>query len=140
MSALVHMVSSAARFCLSALGLWSALVVLTGCATSHSVTALADGITVHTFRRDYTNAHVVSRGEAYFMVDSGALSGEPLGRSGRVIGRGQRGRMCRSDGADEGALEWVNSVSPAKGEANARCGAVERSRRGSQRVRAKTRR
>ena len=77
MSALVHMVSSAARFCLSALGLWSALVVLTGCATSHSVTVLPGGITVHTFRRDYTNAHVVSRGEAYFMVDSGLEANAP---------------------------------------------------------------
>ncbi|MFO0558646.1 MAG: type I restriction endonuclease [Polyangiales bacterium] len=36
-----------------------------------------------------------------------------------------------------GELE-TNSVSPAKRAANARCGAVERSRRGSQRVRAKT--
>ncbi|MFO0558763.1 MAG: transposase [Polyangiales bacterium] len=35
-------------------------------------------------------------------------------------------------------LFWTNSVSPAKRAANARCGAVERSRRGSQRVRAKT--
>jgi hypothetical protein len=70
MSALVHMVSSAARFCLSALGLWLALVAWSGCATSHSVTALPDGVTVHTFRRDDTNAHVVSRGEAFSMVDS----------------------------------------------------------------------
>jgi hydroxyacylglutathione hydrolase len=77
MSALVHMVSSAARFCLRALGLWSALVVLTGCATSHSVTALPGGISVHTFRRDYTNAHVVSRGETFFMVDSGLEANAP---------------------------------------------------------------
>ena len=77
MSALVHMVSSAARVCLSALGLWSALALLTGCATSHSVTTLADGISVHTFRRDYTNAHVVSRGEAFFMVDSGLEANAP---------------------------------------------------------------
>lgn len=71
MYALVHLVGSAARFWLSALGLWSALVVLTGCATSHSVTALPGGITVHTFRRDYTNAFVVVSGDTYFMVDSG---------------------------------------------------------------------
>lgn len=77
MSALVHMVTSAARFGLIALGLLSALVALPGCATSHSVTALADGIIVHTFRRDYTNAHVVSRGEAFFMVDSGLEANAP---------------------------------------------------------------
>jgi hydroxyacylglutathione hydrolase len=77
MSALVHMVTSAVRFGLIALRLSSALVALPGCATSHSVTALADGITVHTFRRDYTNAHVVSRGEAYFMVDSGLEANAP---------------------------------------------------------------
>jgi hydroxyacylglutathione hydrolase len=77
MYALVHLVGSAARFWLSALGLWSALVVLTGCATSHSVTALPGGITVHTFRRDYTNAHVISRGEAFFMVDAGLEANAP---------------------------------------------------------------
>jgi hypothetical protein len=36
------------------------------------------------------------------------------------------------------AIARANTVSPAKREANARCAAVERSRRGSQRVRAKT--
>jgi glyoxylase-like metal-dependent hydrolase (beta-lactamase superfamily II) len=71
------MVTSAARFGLIAVGLLVALVALPGCATSHSVTALPGGITVHTFRRDYTNAHVVSRGDAFFMVDSGLEANAP---------------------------------------------------------------
>lgn len=54
-----------------------ATLALAGCATSHSVTALPDGITVHTFRRAYTNAHVVSRGDAFFMVDSGLEANAP---------------------------------------------------------------
>lgn len=32
---------------------------------------LDDGTTVHTFRRSYTNAHVVVKGDAAFMVDAG---------------------------------------------------------------------
>jgi hypothetical protein len=43
-------------------------------------------------------------------------------------------------GFDHQQRTVANSVSPAKRAANARCGAVERSRRGSQRVRAKTKR
>jgi hydroxyacylglutathione hydrolase len=74
MSVSVFIRTSAARFGAVLLGLVFALVTLSGCATSHSVTALPDGITVHTFRRDYTNAHVVSRGNAFFMVDSGLES------------------------------------------------------------------
>jgi len=77
MSALFPMVASASWFGFIALGLLSALVTLPGCATSHSVTALPDGITVHTFRRGYTNAHVVSHGEAFFMVDSGLEANAP---------------------------------------------------------------
>lgn len=53
------------------LGLVVIVVASMGCAASHSVTSLGGGVTVHTFRRDYSNAHVVARGEAYFMVDSG---------------------------------------------------------------------
>jgi glyoxylase-like metal-dependent hydrolase (beta-lactamase superfamily II) len=53
------------------LGLMAVLLVMTGCATSHSVTALPDGITVHTFRRDYANVFVIARGESFFMVDAG---------------------------------------------------------------------
>jgi hydroxyacylglutathione hydrolase len=78
MSVFVSMIVFASRFGLIAVGLLPALVALGGCATSHSVTALPDGITVHTFRRDYTNAHVVSRGEAFFMVDSGLEANAPV--------------------------------------------------------------
>ena len=77
MSAFVHTVTHAARLCLIALGLSSALGALIGCSTSNSVTELPGGITVHTFRRDYTNTHVVSRGETYFMVDAGLESNAP---------------------------------------------------------------
>ena len=77
MSASVFVGTSAARLGAVLLGLVFALVTVSGCATSHSVTALPDGITVHTFRRDYTNAHVVSRGDAFFMVDSGLESNAP---------------------------------------------------------------
>lgn len=54
-----------------------ALAPLAGCATSHAVTTLPEGITVHTFRRDYTNAHVVARGDAFFMVDAGLEANAP---------------------------------------------------------------
>jgi glyoxylase-like metal-dependent hydrolase (beta-lactamase superfamily II) len=77
MSASIFVRTSAVPFGAVLLGLVFALVTLSGCATSHSVTALPDGITVHTFRRDYTNAHVVSRGDAFFMVDSGLESNAP---------------------------------------------------------------
>jgi len=59
------------------LGALSALVALAGCATRHTVETLPDGLTIHTFRRDYTNAHVVSRGETFFMVDSGLQANAP---------------------------------------------------------------
>ena len=77
MSAFIHTFTSAARLCLIALSLSSALGALNGCSASHSVTELPDGITVHTFRRDYTNTHVVSRGEAFFMVDAGLEANAP---------------------------------------------------------------
>ncbi|MFN4908792.1 MAG: MBL fold metallo-hydrolase [Bacteroidota bacterium] len=77
MSVLIHTIIPAARLHLIVLGLTSALIVLTGCSTSHSVTELPDGITVHTFRRDYTNTHVVSRGESFFMVDAGLEANAP---------------------------------------------------------------
>jgi glyoxylase-like metal-dependent hydrolase (beta-lactamase superfamily II) len=77
MSASIFVRTSAVPFGAVLLGLVFALVTLSGCATSHSVTALPDGITVHTRRRDYTNAHVVSRGDAFFMVDSRLESNAP---------------------------------------------------------------
>jgi hydroxyacylglutathione hydrolase len=54
-----------------------AFALLTGCATKHSVTALADDLRVHTFRRDYTNAFVVDRGDDLFMVDAGYETNAP---------------------------------------------------------------
>jgi glyoxylase-like metal-dependent hydrolase (beta-lactamase superfamily II) len=51
--------------------LLSTLGTLAGCATSHTVSTLADGVSVHAFRRDYTNIFVVARGENFFMVDAG---------------------------------------------------------------------
>jgi hydroxyacylglutathione hydrolase len=77
MSAPVSRLTAAARSRPVALGLSSALAALAGCATSDAVTALLEGVTVHTFRRDYTNAHVVSRGDAFFMVDSGLEANAP---------------------------------------------------------------
>ncbi|HEY6876983.1 MAG TPA: MBL fold metallo-hydrolase [Polyangiales bacterium] len=64
-----------------------ALVLLVGCATSRSVTPLTDGITVHTFRRDHVNAHLVARGQSFFLVDAGleqnaAALAEDLRRAG----------------------------------------------------------
>ena len=47
------------------------VAMLFGCATSRSSAPLRDGITVHTFRRDHVNAHVVARGTSFFMVDAG---------------------------------------------------------------------
>jgi hydroxyacylglutathione hydrolase len=55
-----------------------ALLGLTGCATSHSVDTVADGITVHTFRRDYVSAFVIARGDDYFMVDAGYEANAPV--------------------------------------------------------------
>lgn len=54
-----------------------ALAGATACSTARSSTALPDGVTVHTFRRDYTNAHVVARGTAFFMVDAGLETNAP---------------------------------------------------------------
>ncbi|MFO0675826.1 MAG: MBL fold metallo-hydrolase [Polyangiaceae bacterium] len=54
---------------------WAHLVVtailVTGCSTSHGSRTLADGTVVHTFRRGYSNAHLVVRKDAAFLVDSG---------------------------------------------------------------------
>ncbi|MFN7700007.1 MAG: MBL fold metallo-hydrolase [Deltaproteobacteria bacterium] len=41
------------------------------CSTTHGVRRLADGTIIHTFRRDWTNAHLVVRGEHAFLVDAG---------------------------------------------------------------------
>lgn len=42
-----------------------------GCATGHSVVNLDSGISVHTFRREFSNVHVVTNGASSFMVDAG---------------------------------------------------------------------
>lgn len=45
-------------------------VALTACATTHG-TRTAGALEIHTFRRDWTNAHVVVAPAGTFMVDSG---------------------------------------------------------------------
>jgi glyoxylase-like metal-dependent hydrolase (beta-lactamase superfamily II) len=52
--------------------------LVSGCATSHEVSTLENGVSVHTFRRGYTNAHVVTKGGEAFMVDSGYEANAPL--------------------------------------------------------------
>jgi len=62
-------------------------LVATSCAASHTVRTLDSGISVHTFRRDYTNAHVVTDGEHSFMVDAGfETNGPQLARDIREAG------------------------------------------------------
>lgn len=45
--------------------------LLAGCGAAHGVTVVGGGITVHTFQRELTNAHVVVHGDDAFMVDAG---------------------------------------------------------------------
>lgn len=42
-----------------------------GCATTHGVRRLADGTEIHTFRRDWSNAHLVVKDGRTFLVDAG---------------------------------------------------------------------
>jgi hydroxyacylglutathione hydrolase len=51
------------------LGLTGALAI--ACSTTHGVRRLGDGTLVHTFRRDWTNAHLVVRGDDAVLVDAG---------------------------------------------------------------------
>jgi hydroxyacylglutathione hydrolase len=53
------------------------LTLTAGCATQHDRTQLADGVVVHTFRRDYANAHLVTRGQAAFLFDAGFEKNAP---------------------------------------------------------------
>lgn len=53
------------------LGLLLTTTLATACATGHDVHTTPSGLRVHTFTRDFTNAHVVVQGEHSFMVDSG---------------------------------------------------------------------
>lgn len=77
MSALLRFCTLAASLSFNKLSILSALVALAGCATRHYSTTLPDGITVHTFRREYTNAHVISHREGFFMVDAGLEANAP---------------------------------------------------------------
>ena len=47
------------------------LVTALGCANRQPTAHLEGGMVVHTFRRDYANAHVVVQGGNAFMFDSG---------------------------------------------------------------------
>lgn len=55
---------------LAALALLGVALFETGCANYHETVKL-DSLTVHTFRRDYANAHLLVQGEALVLVDTG---------------------------------------------------------------------
>jgi hydroxyacylglutathione hydrolase len=55
---------------LSAAALLAVAFVMTGCANRHEVVQM-DALTVHTFRRDYANAHLLVQKDALVLVDSG---------------------------------------------------------------------
>jgi hydroxyacylglutathione hydrolase len=76
MIALVHP-SAGVTSVIVVAGISAILGILPSCATSHDVISLSDGVTVHTFRREYTNAHVVSVGDRFFMVDAGLEAHAP---------------------------------------------------------------
>jgi hydroxyacylglutathione hydrolase len=44
--------------------------VVSGCASRHEIVQM-DALTVHTFRRDYANAHLLVQGDALVLVDAG---------------------------------------------------------------------
>jgi glyoxylase-like metal-dependent hydrolase (beta-lactamase superfamily II) len=63
---------------LGALALLAASFVLpSACATAHGERAIGGGLVVHTFRREYSNAHVVVGPGGMFMVDSGLEAEAP---------------------------------------------------------------
>jgi hydroxyacylglutathione hydrolase len=53
------------------MGFAGAIVVLSGCATQQTQMTLARGLTIHTFRREYANVHLVKQGSNSFLFDSG---------------------------------------------------------------------
>jgi glyoxylase-like metal-dependent hydrolase (beta-lactamase superfamily II) len=55
---------------LPAVTLLVAAFVVGGCANRHETVQL-DALTVHTFRRDYANAHLLVQGDALVLVDAG---------------------------------------------------------------------
>lgn len=62
------------------LALFVSLLALAGCATAHGVTRVGT-VDVHTFRRDWANAHLVVSGDRLLLVDSGlAANAEALER------------------------------------------------------------
>lgn len=68
--------SRATLWALLALAGW-ALLSLAGCASGHAALTLPEGITVHTFRREYANVFVVAQGDRFFMVDAGYEADAP---------------------------------------------------------------
>ena len=61
---------------------WSLVLAValatTGCATGRATSALPDGVSVLTLRRQYSNTHVVSKGVSYFLVDAGYEADGPV--------------------------------------------------------------
>lgn len=57
--------------------LLSIVCALAACSTSHAVHQTSSGLRVHTFSRDYANAHVVVSPQGAFMVDSGLEANAP---------------------------------------------------------------
>jgi glyoxylase-like metal-dependent hydrolase (beta-lactamase superfamily II) len=56
---------------LPSLSALTAVLLSTGCANRQEITALSGGISVHSFRRDYTTSFVVAKGSDFFLVDTG---------------------------------------------------------------------
>ena len=52
-------------------------LLLVSCATTKERQALTGGVEVRTFRRSWTNAHLVQRGDAAFLVDAGLEADAP---------------------------------------------------------------
>jgi hydroxyacylglutathione hydrolase len=59
--------------------MWWALMIgaWSSCASHQSSLQISPQVTVHTFRRDYSNTHVVVSGEHAFLVDAGLESSAP---------------------------------------------------------------
>ncbi len=83
----VDVVSRFQTFSFPLVGVLFLLPLVSGCATGHSVQTLDNGLVVHTFKRAYANAHVITDGSQMVMVDSGleengAALAEDLRRAG----------------------------------------------------------
>jgi glyoxylase-like metal-dependent hydrolase (beta-lactamase superfamily II) len=53
-------------------------LVTTGCGAGVGAHRVESGVVVHSFRRDWSNAHVVVRGDDAFMVDAGLEKNAPM--------------------------------------------------------------